>query len=260
LSVNSRYDGLLFAIGNKNSNNIVPTGVLADGSGWDLRVQSNVANFSETGTDAEFSFLYLSLDTTNLIGGRYDGYSNTHWASAGDFAMRRLDIGQYQLTIDGETPETGMLILTVSMERTSSSITAPDDNFLTYEDDGSGNFLIHSLDLTVSSTPNFQHTEFVWAFISFTDPITLAVPGDANSDGKVDDADAAILADHWGAVDASRSMGDFDDDGTVGPNDAAILAAHWGHGTGEASTAVPEPSTLGSLLALTLALLFRRRR
>lgn len=177
LGVDSRTDGMLFAIGNNNSNKVVNTGVLADGSGWDLRVQENFPTFSQNGVDADFSFLYLPYVTENLIGGYFNGTSGSHFASVGSFAMLRLSTGQYRLTIPGETPETGMLILTTSREFTSGSVgTAPDDNFLTYEPDGLGNFLIHSYDFNGTTSMNLQDTYFVWAYIDFSDPISLSPP------------------------------------------------------------------------------------
>ena len=170
---------MLFAIGNNNGNYIVNTGVLSNGSGWDLRVQTNAANFSSTGIDADFSVLYLPYSTQNLIGGRYNGALSTNLASAGTFTMQRLSTGQYKLTIPGETPHTGMLIFSTSKETTISSVTAPDDNCLTYQNDGQGNFLIDSYDLTGSTATgtagvgmDFEDTEFVWAYIDFSNPIT----------------------------------------------------------------------------------------
>ena len=86
-----------------------------------------------------------------------------------------------------------------------------------------------------------------------------ALPGDANRDGAVNDADASILAAHWQtASGATWEMGDFNVDGAVNDADAALLAAHWTVGAGEQS--VPEPSTVAGLLGLCLAgrLLARR--
>jgi len=73
------------------------------------------------------------------------------------------------------------------------------------------------------------------------------IPGDANIDGAVDEADAQLLASNWGQTDATWDMGDFDGDGTIGPRDASILAANWGHGTSEA-TSVPEPCPIAMLV------------
>lgn len=94
------------------------------------------------------------------------------------------------------------------------------------------------------------------------DNITLSyappLPGDANDDGKVDSADAAILADHWQQqVGATWADGDFNDDGKVNDIDATILAANWQVGAGTAS--VPEPSLLALVGGAIVALWLRRR-
>jgi hypothetical protein len=169
LGVDSQSDGLLFAIGNNNSNIAVQAGVLDDGSGWDVRINHNAATHSNTGIDRDFSVLYLPLDTPGLVGGVYDGAADTHAISAGDFSMTRLAAGQYELAITGETPDTGMLILTVAARTNESGLFAPDDNLLTYEPSQTGTFLIQSLDLP---TVSLQDTSFTWAYIDFSDPIT----------------------------------------------------------------------------------------
>ena len=84
------------------------------------------------------------------------------------------------------------------------------------------------------------------------------IPGDANGDGRVDETDAAMLADHWGK--SGYYYTDFNDDGVVNAADAAILAANWGKGTtGESGTA-PEPNTILLLLVASVGLLARRGR
>ncbi|HBO44983.1 MAG TPA: hypothetical protein DD670_13850 [Planctomycetaceae bacterium] len=263
-------EGMLFTIANNNGNYIAPTGVLSDDSGWDVRVQTNAANFSATGADKDFSFIYIPYTTKNLIGGRYDGIGDVHFDSVGDFTMERLATGQYQLTLPGQTSETGMLLLTVSREATAGGITAPDDNFLTYEYD-SGHFLINSYDLagtTATGTAglgmDFQDTQFVWAFVNFAQPLTMMPgPGDTNGDGRVDEADAKTLAAHWGQT-GGWAQGDFNNDGLINALDASILAANWGHGVpteqANASTAVPEPSVLAMLACVVLVAGSRWRR
>ena len=135
LGVNSQTDGMLFAIGNNNDNVIAQTGPAANGANWDIRVGPNSANHGATGADREWSFLYLSYQTPDLIGGYYNGISASNIQSKGSFSMSRTETGQYQLTIPGESPQTGMLLLSVANQVTVASVTAPDDNFLTY---GSG--------------------------------------------------------------------------------------------------------------------------
>lgn len=73
--------------------------------------------------------------------------------------------------------------------------------------------------------------------------------GDANLDGRVDQADVSILGTNFGSV-GGWAQGDFSGDGVVGPSDASILGGFFGFPT-NASSAVPEPSA--SLLLGTLA-------
>lgn len=63
------------------------------------------------------------------------------------------------------------------------------------------------------------------------------LPGDADRNGTVNQADAAILAAHWGLTSMAWDDGDFNHDGRVNAADASILAANWGATTlGEAAT------------------------
>ena len=85
-----------------------------------------------------------------------------------------------------------------------------------------------------------------------------ALPGDANRDGTVDAADAALLALNWQTLTgATWGMGDFNEDGAVNDEDATILAVNWQ--TGVAQAAVPEPATI-MLCVVGMATLFVLRR
>lgn len=53
---------------------------------------------------------------------------------------------------------------------------------------------------------------------------TMAAPGDANNDGRVNGIDYSMLAEHDGQ---SYAAADFNGDGTVGAADLAILISHW---------------------------------
>ena len=87
--------------------------------------------------------------------------------------------------------------------------------------------------------------------------------GDANYDGVVNDADAALLAANWlTRGDATWMMGDFNEDGDVDCTDVTIMAANrqivQTVKVGE-NAAVPEPGTL-VLLAGMAVLPYRRRK
>ena len=84
------------------------------------------------------------------------------------------------------------------------------------------------------------------------------IDGDANEDGVVDEADAAILAANWLSGNAAWFEGDFNDDGVVNDLDATLLAANW---TGSvANASVPEPSMAVLLLAALAIFVWRDKR
>lgn len=83
-------------------------------------------------------------------------------------------------------------------------------------------------------------------------------PGDANRNGRIDENDAAILAQNWlVGPGATWDMGDFNKDGYVNDIDATLMATNW---TGAASASVPEPSTLIVLIGLCIGALLIRRK
>jgi hypothetical protein len=250
LGVDSRADGLLFVIANNNDNIVTQTGLLEDGNGWDIRVEDNATNHAATGEDRDWSFLYLPYETPGLVGGYYDGLANAHEASVGDFQMNRLATGQYELTIPGETPQSGMLILTVAHQATAASVTAPDDNILAYQPGSNGTFLINSYDLPGVS---LQDTKFAWAFINFDEPISpLALAGDYNRDGTVNAADYEQWRGEFGQSGESLSA-DGNGDGVVDAADYIIWRKSMpdSAGAGGASV-VPEPLSVAlAVLATT---------
>jgi hypothetical protein len=238
MDVDSTKDGMLFTVGANSEDTVSITQIDRSGNGWYVKT---VNNGYHTAEDSPFSFLYIPYNTKDLIGGDYDGTTDDGIKEFGDFTMTKTGTGVYSLTIDGETPETGMLLLSVADTSTQY-------DFLTYEASGDS-FLINSRSIFGTS---LDDARFYWTFISFDDPITTAtkIPGDANNDGMVDASDATILAGNWQATNASWEMGDFNGDGTVDASDATILAGNWQYGSG--ANSVPEPSTLILLLGLSL--------
>ena len=86
----------------------------------------------------------------------------------------------------------------------------------------------------------------------------LPMVGDANDDGRVDSADAALLAANWLKTGgATWGEGDFNKDGNVDDIDATLLAANWQQA--DVSQSVTEPGAIVLALAGIICLLIRKR-
>ena len=116
-------------------------------------------------------------------------------------------------------------------------------------------------DITSSTNGTVEYDYVRFTEDAYAPTEELPLPGDANGDGIVNDADAARLAANWQtASGASWSMGDFNDDGAVNDVDATILAANWQMTAASRAASVPEPSSLALMIAMGLAAFYRRAR
>lgn len=75
--------------------------------------------------------------------------------------------------------------------------------------------------------------------------LSIAMPGDANGDNRVDRSDLALVAGNFGLTEGALwSDGDFDGNGRVNLLDLGILQSNLGVGTSASrSAAVPEPAS-----------------
>ena len=89
----------------------------------------------------------------------------------------------------------------------------------------------------------------------------LALPGDANCDGLIDENDAYLLAENWNSADCNWYKGDFNGDGMVNDIDVTILAGNW-RNTAPTSASIPEPGILILVVSSVLAALsvYSKRR
>ncbi|MEX2170305.1 MAG: metallophosphoesterase [Pirellulales bacterium] len=256
LGANAQNDGMLFVIGNNNDNMVVQTGLLPGGTSWDVRVDDNATQFAATGEDKDWSFVYLPYDTPNLVGGHYNGNVNSNISAVGDFTMNRLATGQYELTVSGETPETGMLILSVASQITSGPTTAPDDNFLVYEPGAGGKFLINSYDITgVGSGTALQDTAFAWAFVGFENPISqVAPPPDLEFNVTVDRTTNTISLTNDGAANADiKGISILSSNGALAPATWDSIANNYDELPGDGSVDPDDPWTISSSTAFDLS-------
>ena len=84
----------------------------------------------------------------------------------------------------------------------------------------------------------------------------LALPGDANLNGKVNVGDLGILGAHYGQGDKTWFECDFNGDGYVDVGDLGLLGANYGSGAGGA--AIPEPAGL-LLFGAAVPMLLKRK-
>ncbi len=160
-SGDTRRSGVLLATayGTAPDDNAVAVQPLTDGTGWTVEVRD-----SGSGAEADgFNYVFLPYGTENLTAGQVNWYGYVQ-NKAGDFALTREGTGLYRLSIPGESPETGMLLLTATKSNYSS------DNVLCYKADGN-DFLIQGIDLQGDNTHGAQDTDFNFAFVGFDTPL-----------------------------------------------------------------------------------------
>ena len=184
--VNSLKDGLLFLTGNDDNTargpqvNCAP---LADGTGWTVAVRSVEENKNDPATYAdadksEFSFLYVPLNTANLIGGEIDGAKGTASRSAGAFTVSRVSSGRYLIKIAGKSSKSGMIILQAVGNHPANKAVV-DNVTLSYEANADG-FLVESRAVNPAapasaSAVQLRDANFQFAWVDFTNPLSPAV-------------------------------------------------------------------------------------
>lgn len=177
--VDSTSDGLLFVIDANNQNSANYATSMIEGSGWEVRVWDQGADFPTSG-NADFSFVYVPYAAPNLIAGHINDDA-TPITSVGSFTVSPLaNIGEYLLQFpDGEggfyDNTDGVLMLSVSKPATRDNLPlAPDDNFLVYEYSAANNgFTVASHDLPNASD---QTTQWYFAFLRYDAAVTVPEP------------------------------------------------------------------------------------
>ncbi len=168
----STTEGMVFVIGGSNEDNwasAIPLG----GDSWEIALRDNAATTSG-GENDDWSFVYIPRNATGLIGGQVIGdgtAANSLRVSVGDFTIDRQDTGEYILSIDGYTPEDGMLIL----QSSDADSTTAEHVLLSYEAAENGtDFVIQQHQLPTPDT--LVDLDFNFLFIPFDNAISLETP------------------------------------------------------------------------------------
>lgn len=295
--VNALTDGILIASPFGNDDNFASAEPNADGSGWEVRLFDNTADFDastdeRTEPDAA-SWIYLPYETENLIAGLVaedgslvsssDG-AGTEWTLTAEevFRIDGSSEFQYRLSIadTSKSPENGMLLLTSTGDGVGGGegTVARRDNSLYYEADGD-DFIIQGIDHVsdgITADPgmgigivDFEKTGFMFAYIDFDNapiapPIEVIV-GDYNGDGFVNIADYTVWRDNLGSDASEFAPGSRDplNAGVVSADDYASWKSNFGASSASIglsqSANVPEPSSLVMVAGLLIGLCRVRR-
>ena len=117
--------------------------------------------------------------------------------------------------------------------------------------------------ISAAAGPSFRG-DVVASTLGLDDLRAMRPEGDANFDGRIDNADLQVARSHLGsgaAAGATWADGDFNFDGRVNAKDMALLRRDFGLGVTPSAVAsvLPEPSSF-LVLGLPLLALLRRRR
>ncbi|HTN77652.1 MAG TPA: autotransporter-associated beta strand repeat-containing protein, partial [Pirellulaceae bacterium] len=196
--VNSQTDGVLLVNGAKNEDNYALAKAEADGS-WTIYCIDNESN-GGGGENDPVNFVFVPKSSTGYISGKFrgDGSMDAATTQAGSTAsVVNSSTGTYRLTIPGESPRSGILI--ISPEGGSG---ANVDNIVNFQADGDG-WIIESRDIAASGPTvleNIGASDFVASFIFIPTPeVGLDALGNVIVTDVEGDADNAITVVRNGA-------------------------------------------------------------
>ena len=142
LGIHSTNDGVLLVTHGKNEDNYALSFANPTNGTWSLFVKDN-------GTDAgsyeqdPIAFVFIPKTNTTVVSGKFRGDATIliHSGAFPRFALTNVSEGRWRLTIPGQSPPTGVLILSPE-----GGVSQNTDNIVTYQPDGDG-WLIESRDL-----------------------------------------------------------------------------------------------------------------
>ena len=178
--VNASGDGMLFThsidhqVG--STPRICAADPMADGSGWEVVMRPDNATDHEYMEDRglAFSFLYIPYDSEHLTGGHIRGRDANVLNGRGQFTIRRLVTGRYELAIPGKTDADGFLLLGAA-GRLASDTSLVGRNFLSYQAVPGDRFRIESRYYEGGGETPLEDTDFYFAWVDYVQP--LAPPG-----------------------------------------------------------------------------------
>ena len=215
--VDALSDGLVFANHGKNEGNYAMAGPSSDGSHFAIKVHDDGVNGGSFEQDP-VAFAYIPYDTAGVAMGRVS-HEGGLYNKAGDFTIRREGVGTFRLSIPGQTPTTGALLVT------GDAFDSTNDNLATYQADGS-DWILQTRDLNANPPPTqdqFNYAALQFAFIPFDSAPTA--PG-----GRVFDPTAQVAAANIRVIQNTTGGGSDALHCEVAEGTGFLTAAYWNRG------------------------------
>ena len=143
--ITSGTDGVLLVTHGKNEGNFCLSQVNTNGT-WSVFVKDNFGNGTSYEQDP-VAFVFIPRSNNSVISGRFqgDGTILVHNGPAPAFAITNSATGTWRLTIPGQSPSKGVLILS-----SEGGLSVNNDNVVSYQADGDG-WIIESRDITADA-------------------------------------------------------------------------------------------------------------
>jgi len=180
--VHSLNDGMLFttSVGSTFTRGmLIAPAPRPDGDGWDIwgRMDIEADPLYQEEANLDFAFVYIPYQADRLIGGHVRGTDGAILQGKGNYAMKRLGLGRYELRIPQKAGRDGMLLLQATGRHriNGRESEAASRDFFSYEETASGVFTIESRYHQDASTFPTEDSDFYFAWVDFNTP--LAPPG-----------------------------------------------------------------------------------
>ena len=162
--------GLLFAIAATNEDNFA--NATPNGDGWRISVRDSYSvefGGPQTFEFDHWSFLYIPIGQSQFTGAFVTGFDANDDAettiTSGDYTLTREGTGLYRLSIAGQAPTDGVLVLTPSEPTDLGEAgVAPLNYFLSYEADAN-DFVIQQMEMGTINSP--VDGAFAFAYVPF---------------------------------------------------------------------------------------------
>jgi hypothetical protein len=274
---NDVNSGVLLATASGNNDNYATVGI--SGNSWKVERFDN-SGLAEDSSDG-VNHLYVPYSDTDTVAARIAANGSVLAGDASEFSLTNPSPGIYHLTIDGVTPNDGMLLLNSGLSQgvldNETRSSGAQMSYVAGTSELTGTFIIQALgvqvdndiaiDAEMGSIYQPVNTPFSFAYFSYGVETPAGLVGDYNGDGTVNLADYTVWRDNLGSDASVLAEGsrDLASTGVIGPADYQAWKGNFGNSLGGLtagleSSNVPEPTTYLVLVCGLAGAWFVRQR